>query len=659
MTILGESVRIEEILDGLADDAKVQPLVYALFEQADPESVKKTVENLQRTLEFKSEEVKKALSLNHDHLFSCTDLIDELRTFVDHSKAGVKKMKALNDKVNASLADQGKAEDQDGEVIGIDLSKSTVINETFAYLHGLAKSEYLKAVEGFLGLNYLPLIQNHVELVKSLWITLLVELAKSIKKSLFHGKPLDPTIVDCFFSIIDLAYTEPKRFSKLQGISALYKEFEIKADLSLVKLHKSDELIAKLFQSILEVGVPLDIIETLNFTQFADDRSIYSIDQSLASQVTSHYFCQSIGLSNKELSTHREQTKFLTKESKSSSDVSSDHKFVEIYRNQVESMVASSDLVCRDSGTKTSLSSHVRFRFDFAKRYFEQEKRIIEWENTAGIPIDCRLGIVLTNNWGRYCSTVIDTLRKKIDFTPLLALITGDKKHVLLDEAAAGIKDAVGSINQVIDHRELQLESNQAKELVALAAANFDNLVKDNFRRFQLELERLIERGTTTQISKAVYCQFFVSQIEEVKTRLDPSIVQRADYLSPLTTRLTNQQIMTSVHQTCIDLDLDYNHESMKLFLALLYEKLAEKNIPDDSSFSQIYKELETLMKKSVSDLKTVDQPLITNLRANYPRIVPFCLLPVSTEVDSKPSVLKIDFEGFTLSEYLSQALPN
>lgn len=85
----------DQILEKLTDPLSIEPLVYSLFESHDPEEVKKLTEQLYGLVSKKNEGIKKMLSQNHEHLFSCSDLIDQLKEFSQLARINQQKLTDL------------------------------------------------------------------------------------------------------------------------------------------------------------------------------------------------------------------------------------------------------------------------------------------------------------------------------------------------------------------------------------------------------------------------------------------------------------------------------------------------------------------------------------------------------------------------------------
>lgn len=271
--------RINQILDGLTDELNVQPIVYELFESCDPEDVKKTIESLQRALEYKNEEVKKHLSMNHGHLFSCTDLIEQLRQFVKMSKTNVENIKRINLMVGKDDPEDDTLATDSTEKNTYDVHWFTFLQEVSFGVQQIMERRPIIAVEGFLAIiDQFKENKESIQNIKVLWLNLLTQSAQSLKASLQFGKEISQDLVSAFCCLLSLPFKPeseeiPFTFSKLQAISQVSKQLEIKSPVSLLKVTDADSLLYTLMESYLESHESLDIIEVLKLTQFIDNRS--------------------------------------------------------------------------------------------------------------------------------------------------------------------------------------------------------------------------------------------------------------------------------------------------------------------------------------------------------------------------------------------------
>ena len=674
-----DGIRIEDILESLGDDTKVQPMVYNLFEKVDPEEVKKTIESLRRTLEFKSEEVKKHLSLNHDHLFSCTDLVDQLRDFVDLSKANVQKMKRMNEKVMESLQksepDTSSTPESKPSTHGIDINQLSLVHEVVSFTEELARDQPLKAVESFLCLTIrFGASAEKLPILKALWISMITEFCQNLKRSLYFGKQLLHDSVDSLFALVGLAYSgigslKEGVFSRIQAISSICKELGIKPDTSFLRLTNLEEVFLQIFSKLLEEQKSLDIIETLNFTQFMDSRRTIKVKEECIDATISDLYCERIKL--KQPTQDNKTSHELHSLELVAIDPSTHNRgqtFVQVYQSKIDAMVANADLLNLKGGGRHEsgklISSNVKFRFDFARRYFQNESRIKSWEEKVGIPHDCRLGTVLSKHWDKYCAQVVEALQRKVDFVAMAVEVMNNKQPMsVFKDIVTNVEDAVVTIGQVVDHEELKLDSNQAHELASLARSNFDALVTKNFKELVAFFGKAVKEEHLSNRVAIAYFLRFVAEIEAVKSRLDRTEIDHLDVIQTLTTGLTDSQILDSTEKAIANLGFDYRDPSTKNFIESILESLISRDEGGTHDHIQAYRYVVTVLRKESAKLESQQaSDFYSNLRATYPRLVPFSLLavvPKELPPQGKLTVKKIDFEGFTLPEYLAQSLPN
>lgn len=72
---------VEEILGNLIEEVNIQPTIHNLFQTMQPEEISLLIEKLKHRLAQKNDNLRKLLSNNHQHLFACTDLVDQLKEF--------------------------------------------------------------------------------------------------------------------------------------------------------------------------------------------------------------------------------------------------------------------------------------------------------------------------------------------------------------------------------------------------------------------------------------------------------------------------------------------------------------------------------------------------------------------------------------------------
>ena len=282
--------RINQILDSLTDEMNIQPIVYELFESCNPEDVKKTIENLQRALEYKNQEVKKHLSMNHEHLFSCTDLIEQLKQFVVMSKANVENIKGINKKISDEDAEGNQCSLDTTEKNIYDVNWFTFLQEVIFGLQQMMERKPVLALEGFLALieEIKENKESHMS-IKTLWLALLSQASHSLKSSLQFGKETSQDFVSVFCHLFFLPFKHSSEdqitFSKIQAVSQVSKHLEVKPSPSLLKTPDPSQILYTILADYLATHHALDIIEVLKLTQYIDRRPHYTYT---GSQSTTH-----------------------------------------------------------------------------------------------------------------------------------------------------------------------------------------------------------------------------------------------------------------------------------------------------------------------------------------------------------------------------------
>ena len=151
--------KVEDLLGKLTDEMSIEPLVYQLFELNEPERVKQIVEELNSCVIKKNTEIKKMLSTNHQHLFSCTDLIDQLKSFNQQARANQEKLQEFKNlkenrqenfktenffKEDISLKFEIEQELLDREILAYLITSNVSKDTFFNILSYIGDEEYIK-----------------------------------------------------------------------------------------------------------------------------------------------------------------------------------------------------------------------------------------------------------------------------------------------------------------------------------------------------------------------------------------------------------------------------------------------------------------------------------------------------------------------------------
>lgn len=275
-------LQINKILENLTDEQDVQPIVYELFEQCDPEDVKKTIEHVQRALEFKNEEVKKHLSKNHEHLFSCTDLLEQLKEFVLVSKKNLKKMEEMNKAIEEVHEIESESE---VEKCTYQVDSKTFLQEVVYGVENILEEKPLLAGEGLLSVieEFGRCNQNDLT-IKALWSSMLTRVAHRINSSLVNGIHLDQNFILVFTLLLELVFeknhTCKVQFSRIQAVSIVSKQFHVQPNISFSRESKTEDFLYQLLEAFLSTSRKLDIIEVLKLVQILDHRQSLELDSN-------------------------------------------------------------------------------------------------------------------------------------------------------------------------------------------------------------------------------------------------------------------------------------------------------------------------------------------------------------------------------------------
>lgn len=92
---------VEEILSNLIEEINIEPLIHNLFQTMQPEEISLLIEKLKHRLSQKNDNLRQLLSNNHQHLFACTDLVDQLKDFSHSAHSNHQKLEELKTLINS------------------------------------------------------------------------------------------------------------------------------------------------------------------------------------------------------------------------------------------------------------------------------------------------------------------------------------------------------------------------------------------------------------------------------------------------------------------------------------------------------------------------------------------------------------------------------
>ena len=125
---------IEEILGNLNGESSIGPTIQGMFQTMQPEEIHAVIEKLKHKIAQKNESLRVLLSNNHQHLFACTDLVDQLSSFSSSAKDNhdrlEKVVKAINQGPQALTPHTENLQNQEGEAIKMEID-DVVLDEYF------------------------------------------------------------------------------------------------------------------------------------------------------------------------------------------------------------------------------------------------------------------------------------------------------------------------------------------------------------------------------------------------------------------------------------------------------------------------------------------------------------------------------------------------
>jgi len=166
-------IDLDQILERLTDSYAVEPLVHQLFEWNEPEVVKAIIDQLNSMVSRKNEEMKKMLSQNHHHLFSCTDLIEQLKAFSSKAKSNQEKIDRLQKMEKKEISYHGQAKN---------ISNFEISEESFKveFINALITVDSVKIEDAIIAVVFIRKYPENNQLVASALIrTILIGLRRA------------------------------------------------------------------------------------------------------------------------------------------------------------------------------------------------------------------------------------------------------------------------------------------------------------------------------------------------------------------------------------------------------------------------------------------------------------------------------------------------
>ena len=686
--------KIAEILEGLKDEAHIQPIIYALFEKSDPEEVKKTIDDLQRSLSSKSEEVKKNLSANHEHLFSCTDMVEQLRAFSAVSSAHVSKISGLSQKLLSEFS-QDERQQQTGKVqssaLVYQVTPSLYINTILSWIGNTVTYNSELATKCFLLAMEHPIAQGFGGALKSTWVSLVSGLFKQVKVSLEGKGGLHTNIASTLFNVLLPSFQgggcEWVSLPRSQVVLICSRVFGAQTvDANMMKLTNPAEFLYQLFsrvgESVQITPKSVDPLEFINLLSLLEKTQLYSINplvqqefetsQKLLKRVCDDMFNHGIELeTDKEKLNQRVNSCFDHQDP----DNPQTQSYLSIYSRYVSSMVDSLQLVT-DS----------QFDFTFVRRFYEQRQHIERVEQQHGVPIESRISSVIKSRWADYCSHIVSSLESRVDFLAICESMPDEFRSK--DSLRVGVKDNRGSkphtervnpsqltsleflesIQQELDDCLKTLcklanvtEANESSEIEGIqfekeAKQKFADLIKEKTEELVGCIEDLRGNQELTQVLKYLIVAHVVLSSKGVIETLAP--VDSHHLLSIWSAQA--QEIVNSTSLEDLTTELEQLFERMKLSWA---DPIANSFLQRYSpAITTTYKDHDCVAIFSTSPWSWTPR---TTSQSDLPLRLPSLVrLHLPATADLPPSLPRLpqptntSFDGFTHAELLAQLQP-
>lgn len=622
---------IESILDNLKDEMSIEPMVHKMFEFKEPQEVKQLIEKLKGSLAKKNNELKKLLSNNHQHLFSCTDLIDQLKKFSKSAKLNQGKLEILQNSADKFDGDvEVESEELDVPKFEIDEMKAklwiegwfgskravgladvkmmVLYEDSFGSGDGgVTQSVFRRLIDGMYGqFCYNGDSSGDVEnVIESLCCAIfskegasldnLTELVETVVylscqksqnfeisnekfESIFNNVG---TIFDCFIKSIEIIY-----LSMIQSDSWKF---------DLVKLVKSFGLIETGFGKVFKLGNN-EKLENLDLNFFLrGECNLQNIGEIIQSSDGEGYLP-------------------LLRDS-----------FLMVYKEAIKRSV-SFGVLSKEQSTS-----------EIFKDYQDNIEFINNWENSLEGKLleEEKLKIVLVNSWNDHCERIIKELENSVSLDNLFSEVFMAEK----DQMTAVIHGY--SANLLNNYNALEgLNKLNSENLDYLRFENKKNSFVKNFQKFFFES----------------YTHFLENNIEKMKVDFaDDEILKVITVIIEVVEAIKatdfDKDQLDSLKQSSLELfwkkgdDLIHKVKEMNKYCEIykIGQNIAKILLVDGlrilssdaSSFESAL--LAFIEQKLESDNKHMDT--IRDLRASCRRIIPFYILPGEAyNVEKDPS---------------------
>ncbi len=644
------AAKLNEIMASLSDESNVQAVVYSLFERADPEEVKKTVEALQRTLEVKHEEVKKSLSANHEHLFSCTDLVEQMRDYTKISGEHLQKIRTLKDKMeNAKNVVSEKAYESLHLTSTYEISDFLFVEESLRFIIEAVPKHCRLAHAGFKSvIDYTSNSNIFSNSLRSFWHRLWTKICTLLKASFKHGRELTQEFIDLMFAAFSQCFEKAQKgqscFSKIQAINIFCKQFgmSIPATLGPAVIEAPENTFVVLFESLLNHWInseeEIDIIENIKFVSLLDQRSVltFSNGSSTPKEILGNIFNLALGhCQDIEVDVYKLESTILINGIKLSlaSQEPSSAIFVKIYQQHVKNLFSKISLYGEDKRSHFVNDTEkmviqvpkISFRFEFMKRYFYNKSLVDKYESSSGTPEEDKLGNLIKSNWKAYCQQAVEILSQNLDIQKKIEDMPESFKNKqesleYLNLITDAIKQSMSSIEALVDLKQVECEISLNDNFYNSAPETLGQLFNKNITKL-LEYENLTGEPSIEELGYAIrrlFVAYFVGNDSKIKLKTDYDFLALVVQAIAIVCQSARWDIILEILEAEFTyLHLDHSDEMVANFIDMVKICLPENALSQD--------------------------PLA------YPHLIPFILTPrllSLTSTNSKPivySTWKID----------------
>ena len=666
--------RITEIIAGLTDEMNIQPIVHTLFEKADSEEVKRTVESLKRTLEYKNEEVKKSLSANHEHLFTCTDLVEQLREFSALSSGSLAKIKALNHKLaEASPAEVAPLQPQkDNPQSFLTVSSVVFYREVLAQVQLLANQHASTALALLCAVHQSGKCPDH--LLRSCWAELAREASLRLARCLRQGHSVSKPFVSYLSQLFAIGWNgfaaeeSPKTWLRAQAVWALVKPWGTTVSVESFRQASSPPRGLELcLQSILDHvsqrAGQIDVIELLKFLAYLDETEqvILTAEPASFADPLLQLFNFSLGnLSPDYYSRLCAQCEGLYRLRACGPAA---QKFVSLYTTYIPSLISSIHLIQQGKETGGALS----FRFEVVKRYHENKADIETWERQLGLGFQYTLKQVIADNWNAYCERVVGSLEKSLDFVALAKLLpkaalkdSSGLQH--LEACLQGVLASAKLVSELVSAESVPSELADMQDFRNKATLNFGEALRRNFGLMIEGIRALAgEQDCLRTRSRLLFFVYYLIADAEVRDKLEKATLDSFEAAMQEAFRSTDlqegTQRVTEVFETLeslfnSELNLDFTHKRVHEFI---------KKVQEILGFKADYLDGTALPPTSLAESPAATPEVYRQLRISFPSVVPFTIsarIDTPQTLQASPKLQEMKYDDLTHEEMLSHYKP-